>query len=109
MAVKNKKLDQNDWVPSKVIKDGFYIPCDKDDNTGELISFAKLERNKEYAEIKVKGTTRYYEIEGPLIINDKNYAKGTYIRIEEGEIFTPKSIQGCEVLCIYTKGWELKR
>lgn len=77
----------------------------RDDDTGERIMFAKLDKGVSYAQMKVYGPTHFYVIKGELIINNQNYSEGTYIRINSEEEFTPKTILGCEVLCIYTKGY----
>ena len=50
--------------------------------------------------------THYYVLEGELVIDAVHFDKGTYIRIDANEEYIPSTTKGCEVLCIYTLGWE---
>jgi hypothetical protein len=44
---------------------------------------------------------------GVLIIGERSYDAGSWIRIEAGEVFTPLTKDaGCEVFCVYSKGYE---
>jgi hypothetical protein len=101
-----KKIDEVNYKPSLT---GIYGRWSdhiwRDENSGETIMFAKLDEGISYTKMKVFGPTHYYVIKGELIINDQKFDSGTYIRIDSDEEFTPRTEKGCEVLCIYTKGY----
>jgi hypothetical protein len=101
-----KKIDEVNYKPSPTGVDGRWSDHFwKDENSGEKILFAKLDEGISYAKMKVLGPTHFYVIKGELIINDQKYNSGTYIRIDSDDDFTPRTEKGCEVLCIYTKGY----
>ena len=106
MKIITKNHNDVDYKPSPTEIQGRWSDhLFKDENTGEKVMFAKLDEGISYARMKVFGPTHFFIVKGELIIEGQKYPAGTYIRIESEEEFTPQTSIGCEVLCVYTKGY----
>lgn len=94
------------WLPSRTGLPGrFSMRCWHDKRSDETVAFYKLASNTAYESIEAKGTVHYYVITGTLLIDDRTVDAASYVRIEAGQRYVPRSVLGCEVLCIYTKGF----
>ena len=100
------KTISEEWLTSITNSEGRpYINIYGERNS-EKVVYAKLQKDVSHSKIEVIGPTHYYIISGDLIINELDFNKGAYIRIEAGEQFIPKTKNGCTVLCIYTQGYK---
>lgn len=106
MKIFSKKFADVSYNPSPTgVKGRLSDHIFTNQETNEKIMFAKLEMGTSYAKMKVFGPTHYFVLKGELIIDNQGYEEGTYIRIESDQEYTPSTIKGCDVLCIYTGGY----
>lgn len=78
----------------------------RDPSSPELACFAKLDPNVSYARIRANGIIHYYVVRGDLALDADAFQEGSYVRVAAEQEFTPSTKGGCEILCIYTAGYD---
>ena len=101
------KSTDDKWHPdSRNSPDRRYLGIYRDETTNERVVVAQLDAGVSFGHIRIPGVTHYYILKGDLVIDGGTYEEETYIRIDAGAKYTPQTKSGCQVLCIYTSGFE---